>query len=323
MMKRCFAILTVLVLLSGLSSAWAEAAPADPTARTAKITAHFAGVEEGQKLMRGRTLYHAQINESNLAFLLQKKGGTLEEYIDYAAGQVLPFEPEDEQRISGALDWLQGVLEAGGLSLPDPGTVTFVKTTGMEESGAAGYTSEGVIFLAQTVFAKYPERNFRLLVLHELSHCLSRLFPEYRKALYSQIHFRVLDKDIDIPREIMDVIVANPDVEHHNSTAVFTIGGKKTECYLVFLTDAVFEKPGDTFFTGMYTGIVPLGETRIYRTEEVEDFWDIVGRNTNYAADPEEIMADNFSFAVEKLDNPEAAYKNPEILEGILEYLKQ
>ena len=146
---------------------------------------------------------------------------------------------------------------------------------------------------------------------------------ETRKVLYSLIHFRVLDENIDIPREIMDVIIASPDVEHHNSTVVFTIGGKKAECYLVFLTDTVFEKPGDMFFTGMYTGIVPLGETRIYRAEEVEDFWDVAGRNTNYAEDPEKIMAENFAFAVEKLDNPEAAYKNPEILEGVLDYLKQ
>ncbi len=156
-----------------------------------------------------------------------------------------------------------------------------------------------------------------------LSHCLSRLFPEYRKALYSLIHFRVLDEDIDLPQEIRDVIVANPDVEHHNSTAVFTINGIKTECYLVFLTDTVFEKPGDMFFTGMYTGIVPLGETRIYREDEVEDFWDVVGRNTDYAEDPEEIMAENFSFAIEKLDNGEKEYSNPEILEGIIDYLKQ
>ena len=90
-------------------------------------------------------------------------------------------------------------------------------------------------------------------------------------------------------------VIANPDVEHHNSCAAFTIDGEKKDCYLLFLTDAVFENPGDNFFTGMYTGIVPLDGSRIYRAEEVPDFWDVVGRNTDYAEDPEEIMATNFA----------------------------
>ena len=67
-------------------------------------------------------------------------------------------------------------------------------------------------------------------------------------------------------------VIANPDVEHHNSCAAFTIDGEKKDCYLLFLTDAVFENPGDHFFTGMYTGIVPLDGSRIYRAEEVPDF---------------------------------------------------
>ncbi len=79
--------------------------------RTPGPAARFASVEEGQALMRGRTLYHRQINEANLAFLLQKKGGTLDEYIEYAAAQVLAFTPEEEKRISGILDWLGQTLE--------------------------------------------------------------------------------------------------------------------------------------------------------------------------------------------------------------------
>lgn len=97
--------------------------------------------------MRNRTLYHEQINESNLAFLLQKKGGTLEEYIDYAAEQVLPFTEEDEKAINDALDWFQQELESNGLELPDPGPITYVKSTMQEALGAGGYTSEGCFSL--------------------------------------------------------------------------------------------------------------------------------------------------------------------------------
>ncbi|MBQ6324478.1 MAG: hypothetical protein IJI26_00235 [Clostridia bacterium] len=317
------AVWTILVLL--LSPALASEERATVEANwTTQITARFATVEEGQQRMRDRTLFHDQITESMLPFFLQAKGGTLEEYIEYSEAQVMEFTPEEEQRVIDALNWLREVLEAHGLSLPDPGEITFVKTTGQEAVGSAGYTSGGTVFLAWFTFEPeyYTDEMFRELVFHELSQCLSRLFPEYRRALYSLIHFTVLDKDIEIPGEILEQIIANPDVEHHDSYATFTIDGEKKDCYLVFLTDSVFEKAGDDFFSGMYSGIVPLDGSRVYRVDEVEDFWEVVGENTDYVEDPEEAMASNFAFAITHLNDGYDGFKSPEILDGIIDFLK-
>ena len=141
--------------------------------------------------------------------------------------------------------------------------------------------------------------------------------------MYSLIHFTVLGEDIAIPEEIREHIIANPDVEHHDSTATFTVNGEKKECYLVFLTDAVFEKEGDDFFTGMYTGVVPVDGSAVYRVEEVEDFLDVIGENTGYSEDPEEIMATNFAYTIENLDEGFGQFDSPEILEGIALLLKR
>ena len=236
----------------------------------------------------------------------------------------MAFTPEEEQRVNDTLDWLQGQLEKHGLSLPDPGELTFVKTTCDEALGSAGYTTGGTIFLAWFTYTPkyYTDEMFRMLVVHELSHCLSRQYPEYQQALYSLIHFTLLDEDIEVPEEILNQIIANPDVEHHNSYATFTINGEKKDCYLVFLTDSVFEKAGDTFFDGMYVGVVPLDGSTVYRVDEVDDFWDVVGRNTDYVEDPEELMATSFAYAILNLDGGYASFANPEILEGIVDYLK-
>ena len=327
MMNRQFvAALTVwitLVLLLSPALAFAESATVEAV-WTTQITARFAAMEEGQQRMRDRTLFHDQITESILPFFLQKKGGTLEDYIEYSEAQVMEFTPEEEERVIDTLAWLRNELEEHGLRLPDPGEITFVKTTGQEAVGSAGYTSEGTVFLAWFTFSPeyYSDESFRETVVHELSHCLSRLFPEYRQALYSLIHFTVLDKDIEVPEEIREQIIANPDVEHHNSYATFTINGERKDCYLVFLTDSVFEKAGDNFFSGMYTGIVPLEGSKVYRVNEVDDFWEVVGENTDYVEDPEEAMASNFAFAITHLDDGYDGFKNPEILEGIVGYLK-
>ena len=325
-MKRLLAFLAVFALVLGVSAAHMENAP-EETPLTTKITAHFATVEEGQQMMRERTLFHEQISDELLPFFLQRKGGTLEDYIDFSVKQVQEFTPEEEQQVTDALDWLQDQLEKHGLQLPDPGVITFVKSSGSEALGSAGYTCEGTIFFSWFTYAPYYSEPFatselRRIVIHELSHCLSRLYPEYRQALYSLIHFTVMDQDIDVPEEIRRQIVANPDVEHHDSFATFTIDGEKKDCYLVFLTDSVFENPGDNFFSGMYSGIVPLDGSRVYRDTEVPDFWEVVGRNTDYAEDPEEIMATNFASAILNLDNGYGDFPNPEILEGIIDYLK-
>ena len=298
-----------------------EATPAKAAPRTTTLTARFATLEEGQELMRGRELFHEQINEESLAFLLQKKEGTLEEYIEYAADQVLPFTPEEEQRVKDTLLWLQQSLEKHHLRLLDPGTITFVKSTGEEVSGASGYTSGGTVFLSRTVFDIPSEEYLREIAVHEIFHCLSRLFPEFRQAMYSLIHFTVMDHEIDIPEDIQAGIIANPDVEHHNSYAAFTINGQPENCYLICLTDTVFEEEGDSFFQDMYTGIVPLGGNTVYQIEDVPDFWDIVGRNTDYTSDPEEIMAENFCYAMMNLDNGFDGFMTPVIPRGIVEYL--
>ncbi|MBR2435716.1 MAG: hypothetical protein IKB22_09625 [Lentisphaeria bacterium] len=292
---------------------------------TTKLTARCADVPEGQELIRNRTLYHGQINKKTLEFLLQRKGGTLEEYIEFSALQVLPFTAEEEKRVQDTMEWIDQMLGSHGLKLPDPGPLTFVKTTGEEELGATGYTCEGVIFLNKDAYSisEAEDYNFHLIVLHELSHCLSRLFPEYRQALYSLIHFTVLDHDIEIPEEVFEQIIANPDVEHHNSFATFTINGEKKDCYIVSLTDSVFEKKGDNFLLGNHPGIVPLGTTTVYNMDQVEDFWKVFGQNTTYVIDPEEASANHFAFALMTLDEGYGRFRNPEILEGVIKYLKR
>lgn len=63
--------------------------------------------------MHDRTLFHDQITESILPFFLQKKGGTLEDYIAYSEAQVMEFTSEEEKRVLDALDWLRDKLEEG------------------------------------------------------------------------------------------------------------------------------------------------------------------------------------------------------------------
>ncbi len=92
-------------------------------------------------------------------------------------------------------------------------------------------------------------------------------------------------------------------------------------CFVAFISTEHFEKAGDTFFDNMATALVPTdGTDTYYISEDAENFYEIFGENTDYTIDPEECMADNFSFAMYYgLDH---TYANPEIIEYIINRLK-
>ena len=132
----------------------------------------------------------------------------------------------------------------------------------------------------------------------------------------------VVDEEYQFPDEIRNVIISNPDVEHHNSCASFDINGKATDCAVVFLPEKPFEQPGDSFFDGMKTGLVPVDTlSTLYTAEDAANFWDVFGRNTEYVIDPEETMADNFSYTIVR-GTDASLYETPRIIQEIDSLLK-
>ena len=120
--------------------------------------------------------------------------------------------------------------------------------------------------------------------------------------------------------------ISNPDVEHHNSYASFKINGKDIDCFVALIAEKPFEKEGDSFFDCMTAALVPVdGTDEYYLPEDAENFWDVMGENTDYVIDPEECMADNFSFAMTYgMDGKKGeGYKTPRIIEEIIEYLSE
>ena len=67
------------------------------------------------------------------------------------------------------------------------------------------------------------------------------------------------------------------------------------------------------------------GSNVYYKKDEVSNFDEVFGKNTNYVIDPEECMAENFALAVmngkEGIDGK--GYANPEIIDGIFKILSK
>ena len=315
--------------------------PAPPSGTT--INYHLATADEARTLMQGNTEHYAKMSQLDIDWRLEKTGGTLSELQEMAWQQTRDFTEGEKQLLATAIGIIEDSLRQMGCSLPIPPEIVFIKTTMKEEGGPAAYTIKNQIFFGEKFIAKKmpqvgktTEENqaalmdFTVTVAHELFHTTTRNSPAFRQQMYDLIGFTVMPQDIVFPEVIANRILINPDVEHMDNYAEFTIGGKKTRCEIVaFYTKTWAEahaEHGDDieFFDFAKTFLVPSDDmSRTYTIEEVSDCWDVVGRNTDYVIAPEECLADNFAFAVVRGMHPAKPYATPALIGNIIALLKQ
>lgn len=288
----------------------------------------FASANEAAEMLLSNREYHAGFNQNDLDYRMQKKNATMEDYLAIIPGQTLDYTDDEMAFIIAAMDAIEATCAERGYRLPATDSIVFAKTTMREECGAAGYTHGDEIYLCDLLFdyarSKDAEAQafFNYIVTHELFHCLTRNHPDFRAAIYGILGFEVAEEDYPIGPSVREVMISNPDVEHHNAHAAFEIDGEMRECVAVFATSRPFDQPGDSFFTCAVTGLVPIDDPdTMYTADDAANFWEVFGRNTDYVIDPEETMADNFAYTL--VYGPEGRdYANPEIIEAIDALLK-
>ncbi len=246
-----------------------------------------------------------------------KKGATRTEIMDMLRRCTRDFTESDKDSLFKAFSIFDDSLSSKGLKLPLPAEFTLVKTTMEEEGGAAAYTRGNIICIGEGVMKKVTADKLAGLLAHETFHVLTRDNPDFRQAMYSVIGFTVLDKEISFSKDITDRRISNPDVNRYDSYAILTVGGVKSPYTMLIYSERDYD--GGSFFDYMKIGLIPLdadfepvkrdGKTVIVPLEQAEDFYDLVGKNTDYVINPEECLADNFSIAIcgtsKQLPNPE------------------
>ena len=307
--------------------------------KNTEIKYRFADLKEAQTLYLSNTEYFKNLTPFELEYKLNKKNATLEEYKTFGVSQMLEFTDNEKELMSKQIIDMENTLKNQNLSLPFFEEIIFIKSTQNEENGSLAYTHGTQIYLGEKFIEKMGDIEQKIstkffvnnILWHELFHCITRMNKTFRKKMYEIIHFTVMEKDFIIPESVYDISISNPDVEHHDSYATFNINGKNIDCYMVLTASKPFNKPGDSFFHCIQTCIVPIdSKGEFYLPENATNFWEIFGKNTNYVIDPEECLADNFSYAMlnneyEKyigIKMKELNFKNPEIIEKIINYLK-
>ena len=310
----------------------------DDESEAAIFAYRFADREEGISLLLGNTEYYNNLNQNDMDYRAQKKGATLEEVQEFTAKQVSEFSEEEKQAIARTMSEIESILDGNGYVLPETDELVFVRTTQLEEGGAEAYTHKTEIYYGDEAMEgmlsddEEVQRIANELMCHEIFHCLTRNNPQFREDMYSIIGFTMQDEDFELEQEVYELAYSNPDVDHRNSYATFTINGEEINCFPVLMVEP-FEKEGEdyvSFISHMMIGLVPVDDTSTYYSvlddEEIfNEYFDVVGRNTGYVIDPEECMADNFSYAVVNGKDGRGGepYRNPEIVDKIIDYLKK
>lgn len=242
----------------------------------------------------------------------------------FIADQARDWSKEDKQRMQEAADSLNSHIKALNLSLTLPQEIRILKTTMAEEGGAGGYTRMDYIVVEEQIARMKPQQASYLLA-HELFHVLTRNNPDFREKMYKLIGFNIVPEEFEVPADLRDVVITNPDVNRFDSYARFRIKDEERPCAMLIYANKPYE--GGSFFNYLTIGLMPLkdgkaeqkdGKTVIYGIKDAENFFEQVGRNTNYIINPEEILAENFAFLLTR----KPVTGTPELIEKMRQALQ-
>jgi hypothetical protein len=296
-----------------------------PAAENAPLKTAFATPEQGREVLTTRDDFVTRLSPFDRAARLKTdREVSEEEYLEFVAEHVVAWTDEERETIAKALASLRPKLEPFAPLFPD--RIDFVKTTGREEGDAAYTRGQAIILPASKVGAGGTQ--LERLIAHELFHVLSRHDPKLRDRLYATIGFEPCG-EVALPKELEARKLTNPDAPVNRHAIKLTIEGE-TEWAMpvIFASQEKYDtERGGEFFHYLTLKLLVVDRTdpitarpaKLVDIRQAQDFFDLVGQNTQYIIHPEEILADNFALwaiGEEGLASPEVVARMVEVLEG-------
>ncbi len=188
------------------------------------------------------------------------------------------------------------------LKLALPAEIFVLKSSMFEEGGANGFTRKNYMVLNRLSYSEH-------LVEHELFHILSRYNPILMEKSYKILGF-IPCNEIEIPEELIELKISNPDAPHNNFFINVTLYNEPVEAIMLIHSDRNYS--GGTFFNYLQKSLMliegkngakqaardPKGQIMLKKYDEVEHLFEQIGKNTNYNIHVEELTAEHFSFVL-------------------------
>ena len=239
-----------------------------------------------------------------------------------AMGQTALEWAEEERRVIGeALPRLERFL--GPMRWKAPATILLIKASRRLMEGFP-HTRANAIILQERMLrdALASSELLDYLLAHEAFHVLTRANAGLRNELYAAIGFRRCATS-EIPPALARLRITNPDEPPLRYTIQVAQGEVMPLAH--FPSDAI--DPADGFMKHVRVSWLRVERREDHcaardaerlGVEELQGFYEQVGRNTAYVIHPEEILADNFAL----LYRSSGTLRSPEVLERIASILR-
>lgn len=320
---------TIMKLRTLFTIAFCFAAMTAFAQKTAPIPFRFATRAEAQMLITDIDEYTSGWNQFDINVRLNTDQGRKSKLLAFAMNQTLNWSDKDKERISKSIKTLDAEIKKQKIVLDFPKELVFIKTTMKEEGNASAYTRNNWIAIGEKPLNELDDANLTYLIAHEIFHILTRSSLDFKKAAYETIGFSVMNREILFPTDIIEKRISNPDVNRYDSYIKLTVNGKQQNCTMMLYANSPYQaNAGKTLSDYMEVGLIPLnehftpiqqdGKTVVYSIGQASDFYDQVGKNTNYILNPEEILAEHFAcILTERKDipSPEVVGKLKEVLQ--------
>ena len=284
----------------------------------------FATATESRLRLGTRDDFVAALSAYDRSARTGRRGAVTEnEFLEFAAGQALDWQPAEIAKLSLSVAKISERLKP--LQLPLPREVWLVKTTGREEAETP-YTRGNAIILPQQ-YLNVAADEMERVIIHELFHVISRHVPERRNALYAIVGFRDCGP-LAWPPELEPRRITNPDAPDNRYCITLQRDGAPLTFYPVLFAK---EESFDPALHGTYLdrlifklmAVMGSGTTWIpgragttlvlLDAGNVPEYFSAFGLNTRYIIHPEEILADTFVL----LARGERKVRTPRILEEL------
>ncbi|MBK7336374.1 MAG: hypothetical protein IPJ00_09465 [Saprospirales bacterium] len=261
---------------------------------------------------------------------------TLEAYREFLRRDVLSFTAEEQGRLEKEISEIYRLCEQLSPHLL-PDTLRLIKTRGAYYGASAWYTREDYIVIPENALRAGPMQD---VLLHELFHVLSRNHPRLRKDLYELIGFIRLSEPIQFPEPLRSRLLLNPDgMDHQWATPLLSPEGKEVMTIpLIFSQYEAYNPKRPLFFAHLDFQLFALEMDSASKAWAVQvnsegkstlgpefrvDYLRKVRDNTTYLIHPDEILADNFIWAVQGPERwKDFSSEGQSLLEAIVGYLK-
>lgn len=192
-----------------------------------------------------------------------------------------------------------------------PNQINLIKVKGDQYGDGIFYTREKSIIIPANELEGLNAEKILPVIIHELSHIMTRFHPELKKELYNTIGFHPIPYQKPWAKQdsLTERFLTNPDGVGNNYSITLHTRMDETVEAIPFIRSNFpdFSPENPNFFA--YVGfqlfpILPKDEqltlgvkannAPLYAINEYTDFFTQIKDNTDYIIHPDEIIADNF-----------------------------